>query len=159
MSVTTNIVAKFKQLFHAAGANSNSVSDAIDALNDFYIDLKIPNGFDGNAASAAANASVTVPVFVDAKLIGAKLSTTTAIANTTGDDVVITVATNGVTVATFNSNAAVSGAVAANGVANITVTTTNSFVDAGEKILVAYTMGDVTNNYPNGILSLQLRRQ
>lgn len=159
MSVTTNVVAKFKQLFHNAGTTSNAVSDAVDALNDFYITVQLPVGYDGNTAAAAANAAVTVPVFADSKLLGAKLSATTAMTNTAGDDVVLTVATNGVTVCTYNSNAAATGAIAANGVSNLTVTTTNSFVDAGEKILVAYAMADNTNNYLNGTLTLQLRRQ
>jgi hypothetical protein len=161
MSVTTNVIAKFKQLFYNSGTTPDLVDTAVEAMNDYFYTVKLPNGADGNSAVTAANSAVTIPVFVDSKLIAAKLSCDKdkAILNTAADDIVVTIATNGVTVSTFNSNAAATGAVAANATVNLTVNTVNSFVDAGENILVAYTMADNTNNTPNAIISLQLRRQ
>jgi DNA/RNA-binding domain of Phe-tRNA-synthetase-like protein len=159
MSVTTNIVAKFKQLFYNAGDNSNAVSDAVEQFNDFFIAVQVPAEPAGNAYAAAANGSVALTVPYNAKLVGCNICTTPAVTNATGDDIVITVTTNGATAATYNSNASAQGAISANSVGAFSVNTVNSFIDAGEVCKLAYTMADNTNNYLNGVVTITFRRQ
>jgi hypothetical protein len=159
MSVTTNVIAKMKQLFYNAGDNSNAVSDAIDQFNDFFIAVHVPAEPAGNAYAAAANGSVAVTVPYNSKLVGCNICTTPAITNATGDDIVMTVTANGVTSASYNSNASAQGGIKANSVGAFSMTVTNSFVDAGEVCKLAYTMADNTNNYLDGYVTLTFRRQ
>ncbi len=168
MSDITNVIAKQKQLYHNAGANSSATSDAVDSINDFFITVKLPTGSDGNTTVTAANDSVATTAPVDCKLVSAYFATTPTITSTAGgrastsgpatDTININVQTNGVAVVNFNSDnlAAASGA---NAVVTLTVNSVNSFLDAGEVCLIDYNMEDNTNNYIEGELVLGFRRQ
>ena len=154
MSVLTNVLTKMKQAWYNTGANSEVVAAAVDKMEGQVVSIRLPSGADGNAVAAAADSSVLLTVPWDCRLMSAYFVSTPAIVNTEAMDVVVSIATNGVTAGSYNSNAAAQGAVAANGVATFSMTTDNSYVDAGEKVLVAYTMADNTNNYLDGILTM-----
>lgn len=158
MSVTTNIVTKFKQLFYNAGTTPDLVDSAIDAMDDIIVAIKVPSGNDGNAASAAVNSAMSFALPVDTKLIGAKMSTTNAIDNAAADTINLNVAVNGIVAVAFDSDA-LAATLAANTVTNLTVNTVNSFLDAGEVCIVSYLQQVAANNYLDGIVTLQFRRQ
>jgi len=157
MSDTTNVTTKQKQLYHDSAANAQAVSDAVDALTDIVVNVQLPTGSDGEDSINAANDSVCITMPVNCKLQSAYLTATNTITSTGTDTILVTVKTNGVTAATFNSDT-LAAAISANGVSAITVNTVNSFVDAGEVVLIAYTMEDNANNYIEGELILGFRR-
>lgn len=160
MSVTTNILTKWKEFFYNTGSSEIAVSNAVTNFHSTTLSVKLPTGTDGNTAAAAANGSLVLTVPVDCKLSASYYANgPVALTNATGDDIVVTVSTNGIACSTYNTNAAAQGAVAANAIGTFSTNTVNSYVDAGEKILVVYTMADNTNNYLNGNLILHLTKE
>lgn len=149
MSVTTNIVAKMKQLFYNAGDNSNAVSDAVDIFNDFEVTLFLNTD----------NSIVCYSPPVDCKLVGAKIlaGVTNITCNTAANTTVYTINTNGVTVNTFNTDAK-SADIGAGTAYNLTVNTVNSFVDAGEICKVTLVNDQAGDDFPQHI-ALRFRRQ
>lgn len=159
MSVTTNIVAKFKQLFHSAGTTSNAVSDAVDALNDIYIAVKVPDASKcpgGNAANAT-NSSITLTLPIDTKLVSAYMTSTNAIDNDAADTIFVNVSVNGVAAIAFDSDA--TAGIAANAAAALTVNTVNSYLDAGEPCIISYAQQTAAKNFIDGVVTLAFRRQ
>lgn len=155
MSTTTNIQAKFKQLFHTAGANTTDTSDTVDSLNDVIVNIKLPNGNDGNAAVGAANSSVTFTLPYSAKLYKAYLSSTNAIDNAAADTIFVNVSVNGTAAIAFNSDNLAS-TLAANTATALTVT--NASLSAGNAVVVSYAQQTVANNFVDGILTLVFQR-
>jgi hypothetical protein len=154
MSVASNVLTKMKQLWYNTGANSEVVATAVDNYHGCILSCRLPNGADGALVNAAANGSVVMTVPFDARLMTASYTPTTATTEVAGDDVIITVSTNGVAAASYNSNAAAQGEAAVNAGMALSMTTVNSYIDAGEVLLVAYTMADVSDNYLDGILTM-----
>lgn len=148
-------------MHYNAGATPSDVDSAVDDKNAFFITVKLPTGSDGNAAAAAANDSVVTTVPVDAKLEAAYLTCTPALTNVAGDTITLNVKTNSISAVAFDSDNLTdsNGANSANSVITLSVTTTNSFLDAGEVCLIDYTMEDNTNNYIEGELVLKFSRQ
>jgi hypothetical protein len=146
-----NVIVKFKQLFYNAGANSAVVNDAVDGIMDTDYVATV------SGATNMANAAVTIIPSKDIQLISCKMVPRTAILNTAADDIVVSIKTNGVTVGTYNSNATASGAVAADAIHTISINTTNSFVDAGEKLSVVYTLADTQNAWVDSTFILRAR--
>jgi len=158
MSDTTNVIAKQKQLYYNAGTTSNAVSDAVDALNDIHMNVQLPSAISDGGAAAAANSELSFALPLAAKLVGANFGTTMAMTNTAGDTIAVTVTTNAVSAATFDSDDLAATASAGDIVA-FTVNSTVAAFASGEKIKVEYTLEDNTNNYLDGILTLTFRRQ
>ena len=156
MSDTTNVIAKQKALYH--DANSSNVSDAVEAMHDIIINVKLPTGSDGNAAVGAADDSLVVTTPVDAKLVSAYFAATVSITNEAANTIALTIKTNGETAVSFDSDD-LAATVAANAIAELTVNAANSFLDAGEVCLIAYTQQQVAENYLEGELVLTFRRQ
>jgi len=156
MSDTTNVIAKQKALYH--DANSSNVSDAVEAMHDIILNVKIPTGSDGNTAVAAADDSLVTTLPVNGKLVSAYFATTVDITNEAANTIALTVKTNGITAISFDSDD-LAATVSANSIATLTVDASNSFLDAGEACLIAYTQQQVAENYLEGELVLTFRRQ
>ena len=125
-----NAVVKLKQMFYNAGANSDTVSDALDRLCEKEISLRIgPN---------STTIGYTVPVGAAYQLTNAIFCPTVLFGNAAANTVLVNIATNAASVLTFNSES-LSANVAVGSVAPLTLTTTNSFLDSGETILVTTT--------------------
>lgn len=158
MSVTTNIVQKLKQFCYNAGDNAAAVHTATEALSDMIVAVRVPNGTDGNAYTAAENSSVTLTMPVDCKLQSAYFCTTAVCDSTAGNTKTLTVNTNGWTAVSFYSDALAANA-AVNSVMTLTTNTINSYVDAGEAVVVEYKNQTVGSNALMGTLVLSFRRQ
>lgn len=154
MSTTTNIVTKQKQANYNAGANSSDVDSAVEALHYEIVNVKLPSGNDGNAASAAANSSISFTLPFAATLTSAYMSSINAIDNAIADTIFVNVSVNGVSSIAFDSDA--TDGIAANGIATLTVTEAD--LDAGETVLVAYAQQTPANNYVDGVLQLVFKR-
>ena len=156
MSDITNVITKQKQFFYNAGVNSSNVDAAVDSLNDQLIVVTVGDAVNTNTVNTAAVGAVAP---FACKLQSAYYVPNYAIANTATDEVLITVSCNGSTAATYNSNASADGALAAGAIHTMSVTAANSALAAGEKINIAMTAEDATNNNPYGVVTFLLRRQ
>lgn len=154
MGAQTNFVQRMKGFMHSVANTTAASAAAVDGMFAETILLNLGQTDDADNATFA-NGHLIVTSHQDCKLEAAYLCPVLAVTNATGHDVVITIQTNGATVATFNSNAAVSGAAAINAATAIGVNTTNSFLDAGEACKVAWTQADAANNTVRGA-SIQL---
>ena len=157
MTTTANIIQKKKQQYHAAASTSNAVSDAVDALDDIFIPLRVPFAMsaDGNAGNGV-NDSTTMSFAVATELVGGKYAATTALSNVEGDTVTITVSCNGSAAVAFDSDDITN--VAANAVTDFSVTAANAALAAGTTCHVEFTIEDAQNNPLDGIITLQFRR-
>lgn len=150
MSTTTNILRGLKQLFHDKGSNSTDVSDSVDNLSALTVTVPV---------SASANTSLAYQADEDLKLVSAHFAAAAEVTSAAGDDVLISVVTNGVTVASYNSNTSADDELAANSYTDLSVDSSNSFVDADEYCNVTITSADATNNFPVGHFVLRFERQ
>lgn len=91
------------------------------------------------------------------KLVDARFVSTAVTASTAANTVFLTVTTNGVEVANVNTDGDSLNALAANTVYDLSVNTTNSFVDADELVLMQVT--HQSGNNCNGYFVLTFRQE
>ena len=129
MSTTTNIITSMQAFLHNKGANTSDARDTVSSVFNQW-DIAINTYGDNFIGSYAPT--------VNCKLVGANICTANAviIGNTSGNFITYTVNTNGVTAATLNCEADLAANIAVNSVQALTVNTANSFVDAGEIVLI-----------------------
>lgn len=156
MSDVTNVIAKQKQMYYNAGTNASNVDSAVESLNDQIVTIRIGESTNGNVVDSA-NLHVVAPYAC--KVQSAYYVPNFAIADTDTDEILITLSCNGNAIGTYNSNASGDGALAAAEIHTVTLTAANVALAAGEKLSVAFTAEDATNNSPYGIVTALLRRQ
>lgn len=147
MSSQSNVISQLKGFLHGAGANASDAAAAVQNVHLEHVALHLGAGVDGTNANFA-NSHVTFAPAVDRKLVAVKLLNKVAVTNVAGDDIVITVITNGATVVTYNTNSAANGSanIAVNSCTDLGINTANSFANANTVTRVAWTQADAANN-------------
>lgn len=148
MSVTTNVITKFKQLFYNAGDTPAEVDSAVDGLNQKEVIIALD--------SATTNVSVNYKASEALSLASATFSATVATASTAANTVTFAISTNGTEVASLNTDGASMNAVAVGDIYDFTVDTANASVAAGEYVVVS--CAHESGNAAGGIVTLRFDR-
>ena len=154
MSTTTNIIAKQKQANYNAGATSGDVDSAVDDLNGVLITFKVGESTNANIVNTDLDAVMPFAATVDKMYYVPHF----AVADTATDEILLTLSCNGNACASYNSNASADGALAAQAIHTATITAANASIAAGEKLNLAMTAEDPTNNSPHGTVTVFLKR-
>lgn len=151
MSTQSNIVDQQRAIFHSAGDNSADVESHVNGFVDLVEYVRV-----GGPGTAVNDYAIICPT------VNCKLKAATyigeALANTAGDDIVLTITTNGVSCVSWNTNTGAQDAIAANTLTDLSPTVTNSFVDTDEQVVLNWTMADAANNNLNGVVRLVFER-